>query len=426
MNDERLLEQLAAHAGPADVDPAFEDHLYTVLQREMRRSGRSYRPVLLLAAALLLGLAVAGAALVGSGILKLPELTEEKLPKLAEESVPPPPQTVVGAWNPTDSMIEGREGHTATLLSDGRVLVAGGSESGSSELYDPGTGTWTASGDLTEARVNHTATLLPDGKVLVVGGVRPGLDETGTGNNIPVSSAELYDPATESWTSAGNTREAHGRGHTATLLPTGRVLVAGGGVLGGRASAELYDPISGSWIATGSMGDARWYHTATLLPDGTVLVAGSVSSVSSAELFDPATGIWTATGSMVHGRHDFTATLLANGTVLATAYEGSETAELYDPATGSWSETGSMSDVHLGTYRATLLPDGTVLVTGGVPNRDEVVELYDPATGIWVRAADPDNGRRYHTATLLPDGTVLVAGGSDNAASAELYIPRTR
>jgi WD40 repeat protein len=174
------------------------------------------------------------------------------------------------------------------------------------------------------------------------------------------------------------------------------------------------------------MGDARWYHTATLLPDGSVLVAGSVSSVSSAELFDPATGIWTATGSMVHGRHDFTATLLANGTVLATAYEGSETAELYDPATGSWSETGSMSDVHLGTYRATLLPDGTVLVTGGVPNRDEVVEMYDPATGMWVRAADPDDGRRYHTATLLPDGTVLVAGGGDNAASAELYIPGTR
>ena len=144
--------------------------------------------------------------------------------------------------------------------------------------------------------------------------------------------------------------EAHGRGHSARLLPDGRVLIAGGvqgGVQGDgkSAAAEIYDPASGSWASADDMTAARSYHTATLLPDGTVLVAGSLSSASSAELYDPGTGTWSATGSMNQGRHDFTATLLPDGTVLVTAYEGSGTAELYDPSTGTWSATGWMANV---------------------------------------------------------------------------------
>lgn len=339
----------------------------------------------------------------------------------------PTPRASVGAagtWTATAPMLEGREGHTATLLPDGRVLVAGGSESATSEVYDPRTGAWAASGEMVEARGGHTATALSDGRVLVVGGFRPGPDENGVGGNILVASAELYDPTSGSWTATGNILEAHGPGHTATLLPNGTVLIAGGYPRGRMlASAELYDPATGSWTATGSMSRARGYHTATLIQGGKVLVAGSLHSERSAELYDPSTGTWTETGSMVTGRHDFAATSLSDGRVLATAYEGSSTTELYDPGTGTWTATGAMIDVRLGTYWATLLSDGRVLATGGVPNRHTTVELYDPGTGMWARASDTSDDRQYHTATLLPDGTVLVAGGRGGLASAELYVP---
>ena len=373
-------------------------------------------------------LAVAGLAVVV--ILTAISLLLVRSPQVGPPSptTPPTPQAsagAAGAWAAVAPMLEGREGHTATLLSDGLVLVAGGSETATSELYDPGTGTWAAAGDMIEGRVGHTATPLPDGRVLVVGGVRPGFDENGVSGNIAVASAELYDPATGSWAVTREMLDTHGRGHTATLLPNGSVLIAGGNPAGRMsASTELYDPATGSWTATGSLTRPRAYHTATLMPDGTVLVAGSLTSERSAELYDPITGSWTETGPMIQGRHDFTATLLPDGTVLATAHEGSVTAELYDPATGIWTLTGSMIGARLGTYWATLLPDGRVLVTGGVANRPTVVELYDPRTGTWARAADTDEGRQSGTSTLLRGGTVLATGGRGGLASTELYFPR--
>ena len=349
-----------------------------------------------------------------------PSITASPLPSTTES----PAAASESAWTATAPMLEGRQGHTATLLADGTVLVAGGSEAATSEVYDPRTGTWTVSGDMTEAREGHTATLLADGTVLVVGGVRPGPDETGVGGNIALDSAELYDPATRSWTATENMVETHGRGHTATLLPNETVLIAGGYPDGRMsASAELFDPATGSWTATSDMLRGRAYHTATLLPAGKVLVAGSLHSDSSAELYDPINDTWSQTGAMIQGRHDFRAILLPDGTVLVTAYEGSNATELYDPSTEAWTETGPMTDVRLGTYWATLLPDGTVLATGGVPNRHAVVERYDPGSGQWVRAADTTDDRHYHTATLLPDGKVLVTGGRGGLGSAELYDP---
>lgn len=334
------------------------------------------------------------------------------------------PQTTVptaAGWTVTGSMTRARGDHSATLLPDGRVLVAGGSAftPASAEIYDPGTGSWSATGDMTVGRPRgHTATLLPDGTVLVVGG---------DVEDNAIKSAELYDPGTETWTATGAMVEPHGRGHTATLLPDGRVLVAGGITLGRDArppklaSAELYDPVTRSWSTTGTMSVDRYYHTATLLPDGTVLVAGSVHSSSSAELYDPTTGSWTVTGSMHNGRHDFTATLLTDGTVLVAAYEGHNGAELYDPSTGVWAETGSMAYVRVGRYTATLLRDGTVLVAGGVPNKPWLAELYDPRTRAWAAAPETGAPRESGTATLLPDGTVLVAGGRGGSTTAQLY-----
>jgi WD40 repeat protein len=242
-----------------------------------------------------------------------------------------------------------RGNHTATLLLNGKVLVAGGfnrntgSAVSTTELYDPATGTWTTTGSLAIARNFHTATLLLNGKVLVTGGAP---DAAGYSS---LSSTELYDPNTGSWTAIGSMSLAR-QAHTATLLPNGRVLVAGGADVGYfNSGAELFNPVAGTWTVTGSMGSTRGIHTATLLPDGKVLAAGgnhnslaapTIVASSSTELYDPATGTWTASGSLNAPRSTHVATLLPNGKVLVAAgyYVNNNvqlfSAELYDSAAG--------------------------------------------------------------------------------------------
>jgi hypothetical protein len=327
----------------------------------------------------------------------------------------------------TGSLVQARGYHTATLLPDGRTLVTGGlkgsnSETASAELYDPASRTWTSTGSLATARSQHTATLLPNGKVLVVGGSTFITDH---------ASAELYDPASGTWTPTGSLNTAR-RSHTATLLPNGKVLVAGGFVdqlslLGGFAiaSAELYDPASGTWTPTGSLGSARAYHTATSLLNGKVLVAGGGNGGpngdpgGSAELYDPASGTWAATGSLVNGRVYHAATLLGNGKVLvAGGYGsgGSASTELYDPASGTWAPTGSLVNGR-GFHTATLLGNGKVLVAGGAGGGGTLTnaEVYDPAGGSWLTTGSLITARAFHTATLLPNDAVLIAGGSNGS-----------
>lgn len=202
-----------------------------------------------------------------------------------------------GTWTNAGSLANARDSHTATLLLDGRVLVAGGGPDGlqytslsSSELYDPATGLWTTTGSMLAARQAHTATLLPDGRVLVAGGYNQGSF---------ISSAELYDPVTGTWRATGPLATARGV-HTATLLPNGKVLAVGGNhndianpSIVTISSAELYDPVSGAWTATGSLNAARTTHTATLLPSGKVLIAAGYNYIgnfwlTSAELYDSA------------------------------------------------------------------------------------------------------------------------------------------
>ncbi len=286
-------------------------------------------------------------------------------------------------------------------------------------------------GSMTTARYWQTATLLPNGQVLVAGG-------SGSGNYNFLSSAELYDPTNGMWT-ATQPMTSIRFCHTATLLLNGKVLVAGGyrnSVY--LSSAELYDPATGAWTPTNSMTNARNGHTTTLLQNGIVLVAGGnngPSFLSGAELFDPATGEWTPTGSMTSVHQSHTATLLPNGKVLvAGGYDGSSylsNAELYDPATGEWTRTGSMTNARA-EFAATLLPNGKVLVAGGSTSGWlSSAELFDPATGRWTPAGSMANARNAYTMTLLPNGQVLVEGGMQNEASgkelssAELFDPAT-
>ncbi|MFZ1221315.1 MAG: kelch repeat-containing protein [Chthoniobacterales bacterium] len=344
----------------------------------------------------------------------------------------------------TGSLPAARRGITTTLLPNGKVLLVGREgDSGSSysnraELYDPANGTWSPTGNPATTGSNesigsgHTATLLPNGKVLAAGG---------TGTFIFTSNgAELYDPATGTWT---QTQPFFGRySHTATLLPNGKVLVAGGAynnrsVIFNRdlttTSAQLYDPASATWTNTGSMTAERAGHTATLLPNGKVLIAGGYwldlqgsHSLASTELYDPATGVWTETGSFSSERVGHTATLLPSGKVLVA---GGSTAELYDAATGTWAATGSLATAR-SSHTATLLPNGKVVVTGGRTTGGSYVasaELYDEASGTWKSTGSLVTARSSHTATLLPNGYLLIAGGGTDTtalASAELYGPK--
>ncbi|HEX8598732.1 MAG TPA: kelch repeat-containing protein [Chloroflexia bacterium] len=274
-------------------------------------------------------------------------------------------------------------------------------------------------------RSGHSATLLPGGKVLIAGGmIREGRYER---------SAELFDPATNSFSPTGNM--AVGRtSHIATLLPNGKVLVAGG-ESGSGTTAELYDPDMGTFTRTGDMNAVRDGATATLLKNGTVLIAGGFDfsrrvGQSSAEVYDPTTGKFTLTASMKAARSAHTATLLPDGKVLIVAggigRNVLSDAETYDPATGRFSPTGTLP-LPRHKHTATLLPGGQVFITGGSDNRDwngryASSLLYDPARGTFAPAGEMSAARfklRDAIATL-PDGKILIAGG---ATAVELYDP---
>lgn len=336
--------------------------------------------------------------------------------------------SVADGFRPTGSMSTGRTAHSATVLQDGKVLVAGGSSCffggyyyystscplTTAEIYDPAGGTFTSvAAQMSVTRNFHTATLLPNGKVLLAGG--------------PGATAELYDPTSGTFTATGSMNVARG-GHTATLLNTGKVLVAGGNnVSGVLASAELYDPASGTFTPTGALKDARTSQTATLLGNGKVLILGGSGSgtnatLASAELYDPASGTFSSTGSLGTSRFNHTATLLNNGKVLiaggSTSGNPLGSAELYDVASGSFMATGGMV-VKRQSHIAIGLGNGNVLLAGGQQG-DYTAELYDPVAGTFSQTGSMGVGRSIGAAALLADGRALVAGGSDSA-SADIY-----
>ena len=307
-------------------------------------------------------------------------------------------------------------------------------------------GSFSQTGQLTTVRTDHTATLLPNGKVLIAGG-------WAALAGWPVwSSAELYDPSVHGFTVTG-TMAVPRFGHRATLLPDGRVLITGGYPTYyispnlNLASAELYDPSTGNFSPAGNMTMARAYHTAILLNTGKVLIGGGegngadgyFTNLSSAELYDPATGSFTATGNMVEARPNPVATLLPSGKVLigktGVGPDGLidlASAELYDPAAGTFTLTGWLPYANENRLTGTLLPDGSVLGNfwdyASDDGFSDNTAIYHASTGTFEPGAKMTTQRGFSTSTLLPDGRVLIEGEGDNepyglGGSAELYDP---
>jgi hypothetical protein len=344
-----------------------------------------------------------------------------------------------GGFTRTGDMRSARSEHSATLLADGRVLIAGGDAGtalASAEIFDPTTGAFYPTGALITARRMHTATLLPDNRVLIVGGY---------GYNGALASAELFDPATGTFSTAGNLIAARS-GHTAILLPTGQVLIIGGygtHTYPDVAPAELYDPILGTFSAAAAYtghGGCDFCAPSVLLPDGTILFPGQYP----AQLYDPARDVFRPIGMMISDQS--TAAVLMNGQVLFAGGEGCcgrlAIAEVYRPADGTFVATTNMAS-RRAWHSLNLLPNGLVLAAGGETEACSgnfcsfagtlaSAELYDPSRSAFVVTGSMSAAREVHSATLLPDGRILMAGGvsyggiglfGGSLASADLYTP---
>ncbi|TAG00462.1 MAG: hypothetical protein EAZ30_13025 [Betaproteobacteria bacterium] len=405
------------------------------------------------------------------------------------------------AWSAGAALATARSDHTATLLDNGRVLVVGGRSASSTaalntaQLYDPTSNSWSNAGNLAAARSQHTATRLRSGKVLVIGGQH---------NANVLASAEIYDPATNAWTSANSLATAR-RLHTATAAAAGigdDVFVIGGldvgtnGVAFGLFSIERYSASTNSWFTlTQRLDDARYSHTATALPDGDILVAGGISARqsgftlvsttldgierfvfvtyalsnagqlgeararhsatllpsgklmliggvnqststsyrSSIETFDPVTGDATLEPAMATARADHTATLIPTGAVIAVGGRSSASAVTTTTAVARSAaevSVGSASNCGVRFHSAiATLADGRVVISGGAENvSNQLVDtrIYDPTTNGCTTVAPMPSARRLHTLTLLPSGKLLAVGGFssgfDNSPTSDVFL----
>lgn len=367
------------------------------------------------------------------------------LPDRGSEILLDPGWFVTGSLNNTDStgvLYLGREFHTSTLLSNGSVLVTGGETGLASclntcDVYNPATGTWTLKDNSKNANKNrsmllprsgHSATLLSNGRLLVAGGYSK--TRTTSGNT---ATCELYDPVTDQWSFTGSMAVAR-RGDPALLLPNGRVLALG------DASCEIYNPATGTWNSTGSMLHRRAYgFTATLLLNGTVLVTGgSYDSAWSApcELYHPATGTWSVTAPMPEVRLGHAATLLSNGRVLVAGgqrypdYYCNPATYLYDPSTQTWSTTGSLHQARVDSALTSLNNGGALICAGHGPSTSAAIlngEVYDAMSGSWTVTNATAERLHGHTLTRLSDGSILSVGGWRKGKGAtpvcEVYKP---
>jgi hypothetical protein len=344
------------------------------------------------------------------GVFELAHSGEVAPPLLTE---PPAQVADEASAAPTPSLVEipglsPRAHHTATVLANGTVLLAGGSTHGSNaQIYDWATRAIVNTAPLHDARENHVAALLRNGDVLIAGG--RGAE--------PLASAEIFDPSTGTFSPTGSLHEAR-EFATASALPDGRILICGGMGPGGKslASTEIYNSRTKSFTPGPTMSAPRSSFHAIHLNDGRIfLIGGPGAAASTTEIYDPAANAFHAAAKMTAPRYNFSAALLPNGKILI-AGGTLPTAELYNPATNTFEPTGQLPHPRA-SAEATLLKNGKVLLTGGFPS-SQASDLYDPATGTFTAGPTLKNPHAGHTATLLQDGSVLIAGGG--AGSAEL------
>ncbi|MFN3331684.1 MAG: kelch repeat-containing protein [Caldilinea sp.] len=320
-------------------------------------------------------------------------------------------------WRTVAPMNAARASHTATRLSDGSILVIGGIDANGAAIdrakrYNPLLDRWDEVTPLPAVRTSHTATLLPDGRVAAIGG----RNVSGVFSNI-----ELFDPTTNTWTSAAFDLQTPRYDHTATLY-NGQIVIIGGKnrFTEPLASVEVVSIADGASAAP-SLAEARSLHSATLRPDGSLLVAGGVGleTLASVEVLSPGAANWTPLASLSTPRSQHTATLLPGGAILIVDGNGAGVdAEIILASTGGWQTHARLSIARAG-HTATLLPDGSVLVAGGVVATDVLTssERFDPLSNTWQASAALRQPRFGHSATLLPNGHVLVTGGEANGAA---------
>ncbi len=348
------------------------------------------------------------------------------------------------SWRPAAAMPTAHFASGNAALSGDRVLFAGGEDGQSDELksasiYNAASNTWTAAADMGIARIAPGAVALPSGKVLVVGGAN-----LATLNNA-LDSGEVYDPGTgpgtDSWTpTVNNMSTGRGQGPIAVLLANHKVLIAGGTDQNTQplATADLYDPATNTFAPTGSMGSARWLASATLLSNGKVLVAGGVTAgitaSQTADVYDPQTGTWTPVANATSAPRVYAgAALLPNGKVLIAGgqpFGGLSTAatDIYDPATNRFTPGPAMGFPRSG-FGLVSLPGGQPLVIGGFYGNLSIAptaQLFNPSTNTWATVSSPSVPKEAGTAIRLNDGDVLWASGFDGEnplSDAELYTP---
>lgn len=370
-------------------------------------------------------------------------------------TVNPPPAGGLAFSAAPQAMASRRQQFTVTSLADGRVFICGGFYETPTnspfaepqEIFDPATRAFaTVNGAMVHGRSYHTATLMTNGKVLVTGGA--------TGFEDPNrASAEVFDPATGLFTSTQTMMSIiRGAGHQAVLLSTGpntgKVLVMGGAgyfyTTDATTSADLYNPATNGFTPLASgLNDARSTFTATKLQDGKILLVGGIKNsterqLATAEIFDPVAMTFTrTTGNMVTARFGHTATLLNNGMVLIAGGNGAfdghmEIAELFNPATGTFTQVPGPTAVARYYHSATLMSDGRVLVVGGKDVNSYIyrtcgsAEIYNPIANTWSSVGRMNTAREEHAAVLLTSGPsankVLVLGGSNGNAKNSVEI----
>jgi hypothetical protein len=361
------------------------------------------------------------------------------------------PATGDGSWTRAESLPRGLWGSGSVLLGDGRLMVVGGATGSSSNdataavsVYDPATDHWTAATQMLQPRAYPMVVRLADDSVLVAGGSRTGQ---------PLDTAERYNPSNGTWVAAGRLNLPRTQG-SLVLLQDGRALATGGGIEGSpgwssTASVELFDPTKGVWTIGPPMSVPRARHTATLLPSGDVLVTGgattfhgNVGSVTaSAEIYSPRTNTWRPAAPMSIPRYVHQAALLANGRVLVaggwSATSNSDVSkasvEIYDPIANGWAAAGPLVTARAEFVMVRLL-DGRLLAVAGVDRSYHVMdsaELFDPGSGTWQLTGKLAEAKMWPAAVVLADGRVLIAGGATDVGAnhrtviCELYAPQT-